>query len=74
MPAARVRIPYGVPAPGLDLRSRAGRARGVHRHGLAAPPGGYLGRMLRWLARLLLEFDDALDWGDELDLEPLSTG
>jgi len=30
--------------------------------------------MLRWLARLLLEFDDALDWGDELDLEPLPAG
>jgi len=30
--------------------------------------------MLRWLARLLAEFDDALDWGAELDLDPVPPG
>ncbi len=31
--------------------------------------------MLRWLARLLMEFDDALDWGDDdVDFEPIPAG
>ncbi len=30
--------------------------------------------MFRWLARFLKDFDDALDWGDEPDLDAVVAG